>query len=110
MSNDWIGRDFTNFLTICLAFPSDLAALRSGIAFHVVAMFQTARFLVFGAGTSILPAVLLLVPPVGIILLKRLCRGLLGLLALHASMAELEHTMALTASRPAFLSSSSTLT
>ena len=66
-----MGRDFTNFLTICFAFPSDLATLRSGMAFQVIAMFQTARFLVLGGGTSIFPADLFLVHPFGSMLKKR---------------------------------------
>ena len=101
-----MGTDLTNFLTICLAFPSDLATLRSGMAFHAVAMFQSARFLVFGAGTSILPAALLLVDPWGTMLKKRSWSGLSGLLALQASIAEFEQTMALMPTRPAFFSRS----
>ena len=82
----------TNFSTIFFALPSDLASLRSGIAFQVVAIFHSARFLVFGTGTSILPAVLFLVDPWGTMLLKMSWSGLSGLLALHASIAELEQS------------------
>ena len=66
-------------------------------------MFQSAKFLLSGAGTSSLPAVLLLVHPFGSMLRKRSLRGLSDLLALHASKAELEQIIALTLSRPAFL-------
>ena len=34
-----------NFLTAFFADPSFFAALRSGMAFHIFAMFQSARFL-----------------------------------------------------------------
>ena len=109
---EWLDRgiDLTNFLRICLAFPSDFATRRSGIDFQVTAMFHRARFLVLGGGTSIFPAALLLVLPFGIMPRKRPCSGLSGLLAFHASIAELEHTIALTLSRPPFLSKSSTRT
>ena len=46
------GEGQARLLTIFFAFHSDLATLRSGIAFQVLAMFQRARFFVFGAGTS----------------------------------------------------------
>ena len=66
-----------------------------------MAIFQTTRFFVLGAGTSIFPADLLLVLPLGTMLIKRSFRGLSGLLALQANIAELEQTMALTPSNPA---------
>ena len=72
----------------CLAFPTDLATLRSGMAFQVIAMFQSARFFVLEQGTSSFPAVLLQVLPRGDMSLNRLWRGLEGLLARHASIAD----------------------
>ena len=91
-----MGSSATNFLTTFLAIPSDLATLSSGMAFQVTAIFQTARFLMFGAGTSILPAALFRVLPWGTMLLKRSCSGLSGLLDLQARIAELGQTIALT--------------
>ena len=73
-------RDFTSILTIFFALPSDLATLpRSGIAFQVLAMFQTAMFLVFGGGTSIVPSASIPCASIRYLAQEEIVEGAIGL-------------------------------